>query len=754
MNQAVFLHTVPAYTRCIHCMEEIASTSQPCPHCGHPEQEYYPHPLYLSPYTRLQNQYLLGEVLGQGGFGITYIGLDLKLNKRIAIKEYLPSSLALREPETGHVIPLHNQKEALQKGLNSFIQEARNLAKFNHPNIVRVLNYFEENQTAYMVMEYLEGDNPARRLCDCGGSLELDEALNIVLPILDALEAIHAQQVFHLDVSAHNILLTQNDVPVLIDFGAARSVSVIAEHTRSMTLVLKPGYSPLEQYSDQGNIGPWTDIYACAALLYLLLHGQLPPAATERWQQDNLVVRLGDKYDVRISSIERALKKALAVNMQERWQSVAEFRAALLSIHRPILRPIFAYALLASLLPVVLGGLWLIPNSELSSISAPYAVIEQAPQVPIKMLDSKEAIPTTAEILQAAQSYWLNYAQERTQAKQFEAAYQSYQSILRLQPAQADALLGLKTLAQQRLAQAQALYQQAHYQQGLVFVEHTQQYFPGQRDFQVLRQAFEQAIAEQARQTQITHLLSVAEQQLQAQKLTTPAEDNAYDSYQALLAITDNDSRVLQLPERIADSYAQLANKAERLKARRDLIQKGLNIFPQHAGLLNLQEITLNTIETTQSAPQIELASASPAIPQVIMVNPIQQQTEQIAQWLQTAQQALDQDNLEVAHEHYQKVLTLQPQHADALNGLQTIVANYARLAQQQKNRGKLAESLVLVGKGLGVQAQYPDLLRLQQELQEELDKPSLATGLGATESTEKNSTSISEKPLLLTPSF
>lgn len=732
MNQAVFPHITPAHTRCIQCLQVMEVSAQACPHCGHPEQHYYPHPLYLSPHTLLQGQYLLGGVLGQGGFGITYIGLDLKLNKRVAIKEYLPSSLALRDPTTHQVMPLHNQAAALQKGLDSFIQEARNLAKFNHPNIVRVLNYFEENQTAYMVMDYLQGDNPARRLCDGGGKLSLDEALKIVLPILDALDVIHAQQVFHLDVSAHNILLTHNDVPVLIDFGAARSVSVIVEYTRSMTLVLKPGYSPLEQYSDQGNIGPWTDIYACAALLYLLLHGQLPPAATERWQQDSLQIQLLNQADERVPSVERALKKALAVNPQQRWQSVAEFRAALLASPRsPVMRPAFGYALAASLVLGGLGTFWLtedLPETVLSSQQdnsaplPPVATLEAASK-----LEAEEPTLNRAEWLKATQSYWLSYAQQQAQAQQFDAASQTYQAVLHLQPEQPEALQGLAHLVDQRLAQ-------------------------------------ERALAEQQRQAQVRQLLAQAERQLQAQKLTQPSGDNAYASYQALLAIAPEQALVQQLPKRIADSYAQLANNTQDWQKRANFIEKGLAILPQHADLLALQQnlqqepVAANAIvEAAGTAPQTSVAFAEPEPPQAVQSQaqqssateqPFEQQAAQIAQWLQTAQQALAQNNLDIAQKNYQKVLALQAQHPDAQKGLQTIAARYTDLALQQKKQGEWVESLVLVGKGLGVQAQYPALLQLQQELRDKLKQTN------PTEAAAEKNAATQQKPLLLTPSF
>ncbi len=740
--------------RCIHCMGEFEASAAACPHCGHPDQSYYPHPLYLSPQTLLQGQYSLGRVLGQGGFGITYIGLDTRLNKRVAIKEYLPSGLALRDPNTGQVIPQRNQAQALQKGLDSFISEARNLAKFDHPNIVRVLNYFSENQTAYMVMEYLEGDNPARRLCERGGRLGIDEALDILLPILDALEVVHAQQVFHLDVSAHNILLTHHEVPVLIDFGAARSVSVIAEYTRSMTLVLKPGYSPLEQYSDQGNIGAWTDIYACAALLYLLLHGQLPPAATERWQQDNLRIALAETDDLRAPVIQAALKTALAVQATRRWQNIAAFRAALIAQPKPAKpRPAFLYSLFAACSIALLTLVW-----QLDTPPPPTpAITAQAATFPVAVAESNmETSPSlpAPDPLQAAIAYWLRYAKDRS-ATDFVAAYQSYAAVLQLQPAHPEAQQGLEELAQQRLAQAQNLYQQAQYPAGLALLQQTAEYFPNRRrDLQSLQQNFMQSLAAQAQQEQLEALLAQAEQQLATHKLTTPAGDNAYASYQSLQALAATDPRVKRLPERIAERYAELAEQAQTPSKKHELIQKGLSILPTYAALLDLQKAleqsTPAESSVAASAPVVEIAYVPPPPPQVAAApraaEPIPQ--PDLADWLAQAQQALAQDELEQAYRNYQKILALQPQHSAARQGVQAIASRYATLAHQRQLAGELAESLVLVGRGLGIQAQSPELLQLQQALREQLNTPTPAV-----QPPPQTPQNHSER-LLLTPSF
>ncbi|MCP4699193.1 MAG: serine/threonine protein kinase [Gammaproteobacteria bacterium] len=314
---------------CVNCLADKGKNAV-CPCCAYDAQTSRHHPLYLRPGTILANQYIIGKVLGQGGFGITYIGLDKWLRKKVAIKEYLPSSLAVRDTAGLTVTSLRNQKDAFAKGLHLFIDEARNLAKFDHPHIVRVINFFEENQTGYMVMEYLKGESPAAFMKKYQGRLPLDQALEILFPIFDALRTIHAKHTCHLDISAQNICIKKEDnVPVLIDFGSAKCIVGGGPHT--MTLVLKPGYSPLEQYSGRGNIGPWSDIYACGALLYLMITGKFPPAATERFDTDPLVPPLAVE-NVKISDMaNRAIMKALALKIEDRYQDIAAFQQALAS---------------------------------------------------------------------------------------------------------------------------------------------------------------------------------------------------------------------------------------------------------------------------------------------------------------------------------------------------------------------------------------------------------------------------------------
>ncbi len=313
---------------CIACMADKGSSSI-CQHCGYDEQGIEQHPLHLKPRTILKKQYLIGKVLGQGGFGITYLGMDLNLYKKVAIKEFLPSSLASRDVGMSTIIPFKGSAETFfSKGLQSFIQEARSVAKFSrNVHIVNVNNYFEDNNSGYMVMDYLDGEPLSDLLKRKGGKLPLDVALKILNPIFNALQDVHSMGIYHRDISPQNIIITRDGVPVLIDFGAARYI--VGEQSHSLDVILKPGYSPLEQYASKGKIGPWTDIYACGAIFYQMITGKLPRPATDRVYSDDLI-QPSDIDGINISpNLNDIILRALAVRIEDRFQTISEFKSEL-----------------------------------------------------------------------------------------------------------------------------------------------------------------------------------------------------------------------------------------------------------------------------------------------------------------------------------------------------------------------------------------------------------------------------------------
>lgn len=310
-------------TLCPGCFAEKGAVAV-CPYCGYDESERRT-PLLLPHRTVLNGQFIVGKVLGKpGGFGITYLGWDINLATLVAVKEYLPRDYAGRDSDHASVMA-HSREDAslFRFGLEQFLQEARTLARFDHPNVVRTRSFFEQNGTAYLVMDYLQGVNLSEYLASKGGRLNEQQAAEIMLPILDGLQEVHAKGFLHRDIKPQNIYVTSTGRPILLDFGAARQA--MGERSRSLSVVLTPGFSPYEQYHRRGEQGPWTDIYALAATYYYLLTGQAPPDAPERVATDELVP-LRQLAPTVSSGLETAIMQSLSLEAAGRPQDVFVFR--------------------------------------------------------------------------------------------------------------------------------------------------------------------------------------------------------------------------------------------------------------------------------------------------------------------------------------------------------------------------------------------------------------------------------------------
>jgi serine/threonine protein kinase len=269
------------------------------------------------------------RLIGEGGFGIVYLCHDQALDRYVALKEYMPASLATRQNDTlAIVVKSKNLRETFEAGLKSFINEARLLARFDHPSLLKVYRFWQANGTAYMSMPYYEGPTLKQALAAASGPP--DEALlrSWLLPMLDALEEIHRVNCYHRDISPDNILLTRAG-PLLLDFGAARRV--IGDMTQALTVVLKPGFAPIEQYGDAATMsqGAWTDLYALASVVYFAITGRPPMSAVDRVMDDRLEPlshRVAGRYS---PALLAAVDAALSLRPQDRPQSVALFRAML-----------------------------------------------------------------------------------------------------------------------------------------------------------------------------------------------------------------------------------------------------------------------------------------------------------------------------------------------------------------------------------------------------------------------------------------
>lgn len=274
--------------------------------------------------TGLIGRYVIQEVLGQGGFGITYLGIDKLYGNKVAIKEYYPQKIAMRKAQYEDVVTVTSieEKNNYNKGKKRFLDEAQVMARFNkNEGIVKILDFFEANNTAYIVMEYLEGITLKQYLGKYG-VIQFRNLIEMMLPLLEALIEIHSQGLIHRDISPDNIMVQHNSKLKLMDFGAARDYT--ESGNKSLTVILKPGYAPPEQYQTHGVQGPWTDIYALCATIYKCLTGITPPDAIARVMDDKF--KKPDQLDGKLSpDIKKILWKGMNIFPEERYQDIVEF---------------------------------------------------------------------------------------------------------------------------------------------------------------------------------------------------------------------------------------------------------------------------------------------------------------------------------------------------------------------------------------------------------------------------------------------
>ena len=314
--------------KCFGCMEEIQG--YPCPHCGFDPRSVKGIEYALPMGTILAGKYLVGRVLGQGGFGITYVGWDIALERKVAIKEYYPSGQVSRNPGSRGLTWYTSvqSQQAKQNGTQMFLKEARKMSKVDDiPNVVRVRDLFQENETAYIVMDFVEGETLKARL-EKTGPLPWEQAKGIFLPAIQAMEQVHQAGLVHRDISPDNLMLTPDGKVKILDLGAAKDLSV--NNGASSMQVAKGGFSPFEQYTQRGSSGPWTDVYAMAATVYYTLTGKLPPVATDRVVEDTISWEEPGLKALPAQALE-ALQKAMVISAKNRMQSMEELEKGLYS---------------------------------------------------------------------------------------------------------------------------------------------------------------------------------------------------------------------------------------------------------------------------------------------------------------------------------------------------------------------------------------------------------------------------------------
>ena len=328
---------------CYGCMREMES--HVCPHCGWTEEQNNErHQLPVG--TVLADKYLIGRALGQGGFGITYLGLEVNLNMVVCVKEFYPSSTVNRDSSQSMVVNCNTQtmEASYATSRERFIREAKSLAKFRDvPQIVSIYEFFQMNNTAYMVMEFVAGVDMVKYLRQRGGRLPMGQVLQLLQPVMVALTKVHDANLIHRDISPDNIMIQPNGEAKLLDFGAARSVDnpdMEQMLTHSTEAIIKNGFAPMEQYASRGSLGPWTDVYAMSATIYYCLTGKVLENAPMRMLEGG---ELDWSNAIGVSERQKAvLEQGLALNIKERIPSIKALMEALFETGDayPVTRPV------------------------------------------------------------------------------------------------------------------------------------------------------------------------------------------------------------------------------------------------------------------------------------------------------------------------------------------------------------------------------------------------------------------------------
>lgn len=311
---------------CYRCFCEKPIREKPCPKCGYKHTPNTVSPNCLLPGTLLHNRYIVGVALGVGGFGITYKCLDTKIGGICAIKEYFPANFALRTNATKFVSVAEQNLERYNKIMKRFVEEAELVKSLKHRNVITIYDSFFENNTAYYVMEYCDGIDLRRYTNNFSRRLEYDEGMNLLYQIMNGLEYIHSKGILHRDIAPDNIYVTKNNSVKILDFGSARSE--MDQFNRELSVIVKVGYAPIEQYGGRGKQGPYTDIYALGATFYHLFTSRIPIESTQRVAEDNLEEFSRLRPDLP-DNLKYCIEKSMELTTAKRISNIAEMKSIL-----------------------------------------------------------------------------------------------------------------------------------------------------------------------------------------------------------------------------------------------------------------------------------------------------------------------------------------------------------------------------------------------------------------------------------------
>jgi formylglycine-generating enzyme required for sulfatase activity/serine/threonine protein kinase len=609
------------------------------------------------------NWYVIDKVLGVGGFGITYLAHDTNLDQQVAIKEYLPVQLAIRARDHS-VQPLDkNKAEDYRWGLRRFISEAQTIAKFDHPNIVRVNSVFESNNTAYMVMRYEEGKN-LNEIIKNRRTLSEKQLLSILVPIMNGLERVHNTGFIHRDIKPSNIFIRRDGTPVLLDFGSARQA--LGHETRTLTSLVSPGYAPYEQYSNElTQQGPWTDIYGMGATLYRLITGVAPVDAVDRSktflrdQKDSLVEALeaGEgRYSPRFLM---AIDHALAFREEERPQNIAEWRKEFgLSEDEEV-----------ATIPGLLDDDELSIDHEATTIATPLSTdaTVAAGRDKFRATGRKAARRRRRQTRPWKQLAGATGALIVVVWVLYEPLSDGYHNLMHA--------FGFQTRTRADIARA------------LIDAEAERQ--------------------EQERQARVDALLSEAEEHLKPLSLSGPSYRLALSAYRDALKIDPNNAEAESGIRDIVASYVERARGAlatDEFSRANSFLDEALAAMPDEPSLLEAKAEVQARKETREQEIQAR-----------------------IAQLMASAQQDIDAGRLtqprnDSALRKFKDVLSLEPDHVGAQAGLDSLVGHYLRLVEISASQGDFPRGFELLREANRAFPRTPEIIAARDALEERRD--------------------------------
>ena len=552
------------------------------------------------PHGRKLQWYAIGNVLGQGAFGITYLAEDVNLGRQVAIKEYFPGQLATRD-DTHTAGPLSDEvSEEYSLGLERFVNEAQILAKFEHPNIVRVHNVFELNNTAYMVMQYEEGRSLQAVLKE-QGTLTEHEILDLVFPLMSGLETIHGSGFIHRDVKPANIFIRRDGSPVLLDFGSARQT--LLDQTRTMTSLVSPGYAPIEQYTGKSDKqGPWSDIYGLGATLYRAVTGETPANAVERGEalaQDGIdtfqsgSARAAGRYQ---PLLLRAIDHALQFRIQDRPQLIAEWRKEF----EVVLTSEGTMSGVDSGLEAGEDTVQTEPLTRPTNVRTERLAEPESPET-IQLSTQEPRLSVTAIEMRPSGFRWTPVITIAAAALVVAVFIQgpADDPVLDTGPQKNSVASGDTLRPLDESAKSIAEIEKA---------ERTEMAIPA-----VPQTADASAtLANHLSQEDLVNdLLTAAGNDLAALRLTTPSDNNAYDKYREVLTIDRENEAAQRGVEAIADRYIQLAYRdieADKLDRAKRYIDKADGVTPGRSSIRDARD----ALAATQTAANSQRAGSFP----------------------------------------------------------------------------------------------------------------------------------------------